>query len=317
MSIPISLISKRAEDFKISGRVASFLRKYPSFFEEFVGPQHNLPWFKLTQDAIELSEHESSLYRDRKHEIFDRLRRLILMSSEKMLPLRVVKGMLWYLGLPDDFLKNTDESFDVFFKVIEIGDNEKGLKVKIDPKEDVLSSLERKHTSNEFPLFPSKGLRLKEKVRSWMDKFQSFPYVSPYVDSSNLDPCSDISEKRVVGVLHEVLSLFVDCSGERRKILCLRTHLALPQKFCKCFDRHPHVFYKLLKNKTCYVVLKEAYCGGANSSIERHPMLEVREKYVNLMIKSNEILRKRRSGEKKVKEEVDVVEVDSSNCEAV
>lgn len=271
------------------------MRKYPSVFEEFVGPQYNLPWFRLTQDVIELNELEILVYDKRRLEIVQRLRRLILMSREKMLPLKIVQGMLWYLGLPEDFLKNQDGIPDGFFEIVEIGDGEKGLRAVIDPNEQILSAIQR-NSMDKFPLFPSKGLRLKRKVEAWLEKFQNIPYVSPYEDPSHLDPSRDIAEKRVVGVLHEMLSLFVDSSAERRRILCLRKHLGLPQKFYKCFERHCHVFYILLKHKTCYVVLKEAYCGGLDSGIERHPMLKVREKYVKLMKKSDAILRSRRSG---------------------
>lgn len=217
------------------------------------------------------------------------------MSREKMLPLRIVQGMLWYLGLPEDFLKDPEEIPAGLFDIVEIGGGEKGLSAVVDPGKRLLSAIQR-NSMDKFPLFPSKGLRLKREIEAWMETFQNLPYVSPYEDSSCLDPSGDVAEKRVVGVLHEMLALFVDSSAERRKILCLRKHLALPQKFYKCFERHPHVFYILLKNKTCYVVLKEAYCGGLDTGIERHPMLEVRKKYVKLMNKSEAILRSRRSG---------------------
>lgn len=131
-----------------------------------------------------------------------------------------------------------------------------------------------------FQLYPSKGLRLKQKISTWLDEFQKLPYISPYVDSSQLDPNSDISEKRVVGVLHELLCLFVGHFAERKKLLCLRKHLGLPQRFYKTFDRHPHIFYLSLKNMTCTAILKEAYNEG--SAISKHPVSEIRMKYVEL-----------------------------------
>jgi hypothetical protein len=97
-------------------------------------------------------------------------------------------------------------------------------------------------------------------------------------------------------VLHELLSLFVTCSGERRRLRYLRQHLGLPQKFHLVFERHHHVFYLLLKEKTCFVVLKEAYIAGEDNAIEAHPMLEVFKKYVELMEQSREIIRCRRGG---------------------
>lgn len=223
------------------------------------------------------------------------------MSRDKMLPLRIIQGMLWYLGLPEDFLKNPEEISDGFFRIVEIEDEGQWLCAEADSDEQILSVLQ-KNAMNQgssdpiaFPLFPSKGLRLKRKIESWLDDFQRLPYVSPYEDFSSLDPNSDVSEKRVAGVLHELLCIFVDNSAERRKLLCLRKHLGLPQKFHKVFERHPHVFYLHLKSKTCFVVLKEAFNGGSTSAIERHPMLEVRKKYVELMIKSEAMLRSRRS----------------------
>lgn len=307
-AIPVSTVSKRARSLEISGRVASFLRKHPAIFQEFVGPKYNLPWFKLTQEAIDLDLEESSVFEACWPKIVDRLRRLVLMSREKVLPLRIVQGMLWFLGLPEDYLKREQENPSGYFQIVGLGDGEEGLKAVVDPRETVLSALQRNTLGQlggsaeelpsvlPFPLFPSKGLRLKRKIESWLDGFQNLEYVSPYEDFSSLDPSSDVSEKRVVGVLHELLSLFVDCSAERRKLLCLKKQLGLPQKFHKVFERYPHVFYLLLKNKTCAVVLKEPYCAGSATAIEKHPMFSIRKKYVKLMNKSQEILRNRRSG---------------------
>ncbi|XP_008778059.3 protein WHAT'S THIS FACTOR 9, mitochondrial [Phoenix dactylifera] len=305
--IPISAVSKRGRELEISGRVASFLRRYPAVFQEFTGPKYNLPWFKLTEEAAELDREERDVYETRRMEIVDRLRRLILMSRERRLPLRIVQGMLWYLGLPEDFLRKPEEISKGCFQIAELEDEEQGLTTIIDRDEPVLSALQRNQMKKlngtvdslpsaiPFPLFPSKGLRLKQKIEHWLEEFQKLPYVSPYEDFSHLDPSSDISEKRVAGVLHELLSLFVDNSAERRRLLCLRKQLGLPQKFHEAFERHPHVFYLLLKNKTCFVVLKEAYYARSATTIVKHPMLEVRKKYVRLMNKSEAILRSRRS----------------------
>ncbi|KAE8720133.1 pumilio-like protein 4-like [Hibiscus syriacus] len=133
----------------------------------------------------------------------------------------------------------------------------------------------------ECPLFPSKVLRLRRKIESWLNEFQNLPYVSPYEDFSHLDPDSNFAEKRVVGILHELLSLFVEHSAERKKLLCLKKYFGLPQKVHKSFERHPHMFYLSFKNRTCAAILKETYCG--NSSIKRHPLLVVRKKYIQLL----------------------------------
>ncbi|CAN1238138.1 Protein WHAT'S THIS FACTOR 9, mitochondrial [Linum grandiflorum] len=215
--IPISDISK-------------YLRQYPSIFEEFVGPQHNLPW-------------------------------------------KIIKGLGWYLGFSDDMLQNLD---DGCFRLVDLEGGLKGLAVESEER-GVYSG--EPMEALEFPLFPSKGLRLKKKIADWLNY-------------SYLDTDSDIAEKRVVGFLHELLCLFVEHSAERKKLLCLKKYFGLPQKVHKAFERHPHLFYLSHRNKTRTAILKEAYRDG--SAIERHPLVSVRQKYVELMMESDGILKTRR-----------------------
>ncbi|KAK9141273.1 hypothetical protein Scep_010954 [Stephania cephalantha] len=258
-----------------------------------------------------------------KKDIVDRLKKLILMTKEKRLPLKIIRGLQWYLGLPDEFLKKSNTKLDESFKFVEMEDGLIGLSVDTD--ERMLSQLQKNAVKTggydfqegssaplAFPLFPSKGLRLKRKISNWLDMFQNLPYVSPYEDSSHLDPCSDVSEKRVAGVLHELLSIFVDHSAERKKLFCLRTHLGLPQKFYKAFQRHPHVFYLSLMDKTCTAILKEAY--NDDSAVEVHPILHVRKKYIKLMKDSNAILKSRKQNNQSVQVDNFSLDVDM-DCE--
>ncbi|KAJ0478602.1 putative plant organelle RNA recognition domain-containing protein [Helianthus annuus] len=122
--IPVSDVSKKGIQLEIPIKVARFLRLYPSVFEEFTGPKYNLPWFRLTPEAAILHDEEQAVYRDFKADLQERLRKLILMSVENKLPLKIIKGMLWYLGLPEDYL---DGNVDECFKVVEMGDGMKGL----------------------------------------------------------------------------------------------------------------------------------------------------------------------------------------------
>ncbi|CAI9088710.1 OLC1v1023119C1 [Oldenlandia corymbosa var. corymbosa] len=305
--IPISDVSKKGLQLGIPIKVARCLRKYPSFFEEFEGPKHNLPWFRLTQKAIELHREEREVYREYKFEILLRLRKLILMcvGDRKMLPLKTIQGLQWYLGLPDEFLKDPETHLDGYFQMVDMGDRLKGLAIVENcwNDEKLMSIMEKnamkrggynigERNAIAFPLFPSKGLRLRRKILDWLDEFQRLPYLSPYEDCQNLKKDSDLSEKRVVGMLHELLGLFVEHAAERKRLLCLRKYLEFPQKLHKAFERHPHIFYLSMKNKTCTAILKEAYCD--NSSIEAHPLASVRKKYIDLMKESEAILKSRR-----------------------
>ncbi|ESQ52589.1 hypothetical protein EUTSA_v10017943mg [Eutrema salsugineum] len=300
--IPISSVSKKMLQFDVSTKIAKFLRQFPSIFEEFVGPDYNLPWFKLTPEAAELDREERLVYQNSAEDLRHRLRKLILMSKDNVLPLSIVQGMKWYLGLPDDYLQFPEMNLDSSFRFVDMEDGVKGLAVNcFDGEKKVLSVLQKNamkkrggdYSAIEFPLFPSKGCRLRVKIEDWLKEFQQLPYVSPYDDYSRLDPSSDVAEKRVVGFLHELLCLFVDHSAERKKLLCLKKHFGLPQKVHKAFERHPQIFYLSMKNKTCTAILREPY--RDKTSVETHPVLAVRKKYIQLMKNSELILKSRRS----------------------
>lgn len=312
---PVSAVSKLRRSLETSDRrVASFLRRFPAAFVESVGPEHNHPWFRLSGSAARLLREERDIFAARRADITSRLSRLLLMCPTRRIPLSVAQGMLWHFGLPEDYFECP--YFEIRqdgFRILTSGDvvcredanDGKELALIDDGKDQEMplsvlqmDAIRRFGSADQvpIPLFQSKGLRLKRKIEDWLEGFQKLPYVSPYEDFSNIHRGSDVSEKRVVGVLHELFSMFVTCSAERRRLLCLRQHLGLPQKFHRVFERHPHIFYLLLKEKSCFVVLKEAYMAGGNTAIEENPMLEVRSKYARLMEESREIIRRRRSG---------------------
>ncbi|GKC41527.1 root primordium defective 1-like protein [Tanacetum coccineum] len=59
----------------------------------------------------------------------------------------------------------------------------------------------------------------RDKILDWLDGFQKLPYVSPYEKCPDLYPDSDVTEKRIVGLLHELLSLFVEHLVQRKRVL--------------------------------------------------------------------------------------------------
>jgi hypothetical protein len=70
------------------------------------------------------------------------LKKFILTCKEKVLPLKVIQGILWYLGLPEDFLECLDKNLYGSFRVVEM--EEEGLKgLAVESNERVLSVLQR------------------------------------------------------------------------------------------------------------------------------------------------------------------------------
>ncbi|KAG5542082.1 hypothetical protein RHGRI_021812 [Rhododendron griersonianum] len=108
----------------------------------------------------------------------------------------------------------------------------------------------------------------------WLEEWQRLPYTSPYLDASHLDPRTDRSEKRIVGVFHEFLHLTIQKKTGQKNVSNLRKPLDLPQKFTKVFERHPGIFYVSKKSDTQTVVFREAY--DRQQLIQKHPLVDIR-----------------------------------------
>jgi hypothetical protein len=90
------------------------------------------------------------------------------------------------------------------------------------------------------------GYSLMIKVKAWMDGWKKLPYISPYEDVSHLDPESDLMEKRVVGVFHELLNLTIHKRIERNSFRVLQEEIIFPHGFMRIFTFYPGTFYLYL-----------------------------------------------------------------------
>ncbi|XP_022871241.1 protein WHAT'S THIS FACTOR 1-like, partial [Olea europaea var. sylvestris] len=176
------------------------------------------------------------------------------------------------------------------FTFVKLPDERMGMKLLVWDDSLSVSHLELRNldleNSNQalaFPIGFTRGFGLKKKCIEWLNEWQKLPCTNPYIDASHLDPRTDVSEKRIVGVFHELLHLTILKKSERKNVSNLRSPLALPQKFTKVFERHPGIFYISKKGNTQTVVLREAY--DRDQLIEKHPLADIREKYGSMMKK--------------------------------
>lgn len=222
---------------------------------------------------------------------------MLMMTKSRVLPLQSIYPLKWDLGLPDHFDRNFVERYPDCFRIVK-GING-GLCLKLEKWQDeyAVSELEKKNESSisygdyrqfkrgqaalSFPMSFPRGYGAQKKVKAWMEEFQKLPYISPYEDSSNLEPSCELMEKRVVGVLHEFLSLTMYRKTKRNYLRSLREELNLPHKFTRIFTRYPGIFYLSLKCKTTTVALKEGYQRGR--LIDPHPLVRLREKFYYVM----------------------------------
>lgn len=283
-SIPLSLITESKESLQIPVRPIELVRRYPSIFEEFLPGGIGIhPHIKLTPQVINYDKEEEIIYQsvDYKQEVGDRLLKLLMISRINKLPLTFIDRLKWELGLPQDYVKTIVPEFPDYFRVSNEA-NEGILELVCWSNELAVSVMEKKGAVPiEFCLTHSNGFEMDKKYKKWVDEWQKLPYVSPYENAQHLATKGDESDKWAVGILHEILNLFVGKKAVRDTVLELGEYFGLRSRFKRALLQHPGIFYVSHKLGTRTVVLKEAYKRGILS--EMHPLMLMRSRYLKLM----------------------------------
>lgn len=298
--LPIYHLSRYRGQLGLPGdlKLSTFIRRYPNIFIEscFLDTGGSpVPWFSLSPEALDLHYQEVSIIQQRQLELRDRLCKLLMLTSDRTLPLQTIDQLKWDLGLPYDYQHSFIPNHPERFSYVRLPDDRVGLKLLFWDDELAISELQKnsylqqkgeediKNGTLAFSVSFTRGFGLKRKCMEWLKEWQKLPYTSPYTNASHLDPRTDVSEKRVVGVFHELLHLTLHKQTERKNVSNLRRPLALPQKFTKAFERHPGIFYISKKSDTQTVVLREAYYG--QEPVQNHPLVQIREEFASLMKK--------------------------------
>ncbi|KAJ6799178.1 uncharacterized protein M6B38_208730 [Iris pallida] len=274
----------RAQDLSTRLRVpiATFVRRFPSLFSYTPSSDR----IGLTDDASRLRREELGVVHETEAaDLVDRLRKLLMMTKDRRLPIHTIQQLRWDMGLPHDFHCTLVPRFPHFFRTFQPPDDERVWIELLHWDESLATSHLQEDSGGggclAFPVSFTRGFGLKRKCAAWLKEWQTLPYTSPYEDASGLDPRTDVSEKRIVGVFHELLHLTLAKKTERKNVSNMRKPLGLPYKFTKVFERHPGIFYLSQKLATQTVVLREAY--NKRQLLTKHPLIGIRERYAAMI----------------------------------
>lgn len=220
-----------------------------------------------------------------------------MLSRINKIPLSIVDRLKWDLGLPADYVETLLPEFPDYFQVTSAvgrcsGSREmRVLELVCWSNELAVSILEKNAMTAErgfqkgmplaFPLHFSKGFEMDKTMKKCVDEWQKLAYMSPYENALHLPPKSDESDKWAVGLLHELLHLFVPKKTDKENIFCLGEYMGLRSRFKRALVNHPGIFYLSTKTGMHTVLLKEAY--KRDLLVENHPLMEMRYQYIHLM----------------------------------
>ena len=232
-------------------------------------------------------KEEERIRSSNEHLATAKLAKLLMISKNKLLSAEKLLHVKRDFGFPDDFLTNLipryPEKFRISGDFVEL----------VSWDEELAKSVVEKRAIEEgeltgigirpnFDIRLPRGFHLKKEMREWKRDWLELPYISPYAEARDLELGSPEMEKRMVGVLHEFLSLTVLRRAAVASIGKFSEEFRLSNAFANAFTRHCGLFYLSLKGGIKTAVLREAY-GERGELIDRDPMLEVKDLMAGLI----------------------------------
>ncbi|XP_008793311.1 protein WHAT'S THIS FACTOR 1, chloroplastic [Phoenix dactylifera] len=295
-AIPLRYLEKRRERLHLPVKVKTFLSRYPNLFDLYpdrIKPKTEpVPFLRPSPRLRSFLALEASLRARQEPLVLAKLCKLLMMSRDRVIPAEKLLNVKRDFGFPDDLLTSLVPKYPHLLRLVGspgegrsflelVSWNEEYAKSVIEQRADEEARLTGVRMRPNFIVRLPPGFYLKKEMREWVRDWLELPYISPYADASGRHPASPEMEKRMVAVLHEVLSLS----------LLKRVAVPVLGKFCgeyrfsnafaNTFTRHSGIFYVSLKGGIKTAMLREAYDQG--ELVDRDPLLEIRDKFVEMM----------------------------------
>ncbi|KAL5543799.1 hypothetical protein UlMin_007583 [Ulmus minor] len=278
------------------------IEKYPSIFH-VGGGNRAPPFLRLTQKAEKIASEEAEARNLMEPILVKNLRKLLMLSVDCRVPLEKIELIRSELGLPEEFEKLLIPKYPELFSVNDVNGKPYlhlenwDSSLAVTAREERLAS-EGIAASAGYPKririlkdgnflgphafkvrFPA-GFRPNVSYLEQFEKWQKMDFPSPYLNARRFEIADPKARKRVVGVLHELLSLTMEKRMTSAQLDAFHSEFLLPSKLLLCLIKHHGIFYITNKGARSTVFLKEAYDGS--NLIEKCPVLLFHHKFVAL-----------------------------------
>ncbi|XP_021287971.1 protein ROOT PRIMORDIUM DEFECTIVE 1-like [Herrania umbratica] len=281
----------------------SVIEKYPSIFHGGGCSGKQLPFVTLTRKAKKIASEESEARILMEPILVKNLRKLLMLSIDCRVPLEKVEFIGSELGLPKDFKKSLILKYPEYFSIKDVNgraylnlenwDSSLAITAREErfAREGVLASgggLKRVRIMKDgnylgpfaFKMCFAAGFRPNKSYLEELQRWQKMEFPSPYLNARRFDVADPKARKRVVAVLHELLSLTMEKRMTSTQLDAFHSEYLLPSKLVLCLIKHHGIFYITNKGARSTVFLKEAYDG--TRLVDKCPMLMFNDKFVTL-----------------------------------
>ncbi|CAN6335468.1 unnamed protein product [Urochloa humidicola] len=288
----LQLVSKWRHEVGLNIEMGAFLKKYPHIFQIYVHPVKRNYCCKITQKMADLIAEEDAVIRDNEADIVQRLKKLLMLSTNGTLNMHALWLVRRELGLPDDYRSSIlpKHQHDLYLEspdTLSLVSRDDELAVaKIEEwrkKEYTEKWLAESETKYDFPMnFPT-GFKIEKGFREKLKNWQRLPYTKPY-EKNDSRPIHNVEqlEKRIVGILHELLSFTVEKMLPPERLSHFRQVFAMEVNLRELLLKYPGIFYISTKGSAQTVILRESYSKGC--LIEPNLVYDVRRKMLDLIL---------------------------------
>ncbi|ERN14950.1 hypothetical protein AMTR_s00032p00206100 [Amborella trichopoda] len=117
-SMPVSSVAELKDKLGLPTRAFNFIAYYPNVFETHFFSHTPRPYVKLTPEVLRIDSEENQASESLRHDIADRLLKLLMLTRHKRLPLTLIDQLKWDLGLPNDYVRSILPDFPDYFQII-------------------------------------------------------------------------------------------------------------------------------------------------------------------------------------------------------
>ena len=280
--IPVRYLQKKFKTLDLQGSALNWVKKYPCCFEVFL--QHDEYYCRLTKQMMALVEEEETVKDMQEPVLVLRLVKLLMMSSNQRLNVVKLNELKRNFGFSDDYLIRIVPKYSDLFRMVNYSGRRSSMEIELVSWNSDLAVSAIEASARVQGIDPSFSCSLPSTwVKSWerFHEFNSTPYISPYLDPTELVEGSKEMEKRTVGLVHELLSLTLWKKVSILKLGHFRREFQLPEKLNVLLLKHPGIFYVSNKYQIYTVLLRGGYKGS--ELIDKDPLVVVKEKFGELM----------------------------------
>lgn len=264
--IPLSAAGKLHREFGFPrGRsVSRAAARHPLLFHlTTVG---SVPHLALTPLMCSLLQEERRLHDELLPTRVRAVRKLLMLTAHRRIPLAKLHHCRAVLGLPDDFRDRVREFPDDFrvavepngLRVLELAHWDPALAVSALERDFVVDERRVRRTFR-FSVPHRRSMPLDAEDADRLDAATTFPLVSPYTNGALLSPWTPEAEKYRVGVVHELLSLTLEKRALIHHVFEFKEELGLTRHMYASLRKQCRAFYLAGTEMNWTIFLRDAY----------------------------------------------------------